>query len=205
MTAAQVVEQGFDGIAHMQLRGQPGSEQADGLIALFKSHATVMDPTMSWNELSGRPASLPLNDLLPGAAGLPRSLARMFASMSPGRGNSQQAGLQLLKQARDAGLLVVPGTDKGVPGLSLPRELELYVQGGMTPLEAIQAGSIDSARAMHLDADVGTLEAGKRADFIVLDADPLEDIRNLRRASRVAANGRLYSTADLFKAAGFMR
>lgn len=205
MTAAQVVEQGFDGIAHMQLRGQPGSEQADGLIALFKSHATVMDPTMSWNELSGRPASLPLNDLLPGAAGLPRPLARMFASMSPGRGNSQQAGLQLLKQARDAGLLVVPGTDKGVPGLSLPRELELYVQGGMTPLEAIQAGSIDSARAMHLDADVGTLEAGKRADFILLEADPLADIRNLRRASRVAAAGRLYSTADLFKAAGFMR
>jgi imidazolonepropionase-like amidohydrolase len=205
MTAQQLVEQGFDGIAHMQLRGQPGSEQADALIALFKRHATIMDPTMSWNELSGRPASLPLNDLLPGAAGLPRPLARMFASMSPGRGNSQQAGLQLLKQARDAGLLVVPGTDKGVPGLSLPRELELYVQGGMSPLEAIQAGSRDSARAMRLDADAGTLEAGKRADFIVLDADPLEDIRNLRRASRVAANGRLYSTADLFKAAGFIR
>ena len=62
------------------------------------------------------------------------------------------------------------GTDKGVPGFSLQRELELYVEGGMTPLEAIQAATIMPARAMKLDKDVGTIEVGKRADLVVLDA-----------------------------------
>lgn len=205
MTAQQVVEAGFDGIAHMQLRGQPGSEQAKQLIDFFKTHNTVMDPTMSWNELSGRPATRALNDMLPGAEGLPLPLARMFRSMSPGSGGNQTASLQLLKQARDAGLLVVPGTDKGVPGLSLQRELELYVQGGMTPLEAIQAGSIVSARSMKLDKDVGTIEEGKRADMVILDADPLADISNLRKASRVVAAGKMYDTAALWRAAGYQR
>lgn len=205
MTAQQVVEAGFDGIAHMQLRGQPGSDAANQLVDFFKAHHTVMDPTMSWNELSGRPATRALNDMLPGADELPLPLARMFRSMSPGNGGDQAPSLQLLKQARDAGLLVVPGTDKGVPGLSLQRELELYVQGGMTPLEAIQAGSIVSARAMKLDQKVGTVEAGKRADFVILDADPLADISNVRKASRVAAAGTLYDTAALWRAAGYRR
>lgn len=203
MTAQQVVEVGFDGIAHMQLRGTPGSDAANQLIEFFKAHHTVMDPTMSWNELSGRPATRPLNDMLPGADGLPLPLARMFRSMSPGNGGNQTPSLQLLKQARDAGLLVVPGTDKGVPGLSLQRELELYVQGGMTPLEAIQAGSIVSARSMKLDKEVGTVEVGKRADMVILDADPLADIRNIRSASRVVTAGKLYDTAALWKAAGY--
>jgi hypothetical protein len=205
MTAQQVVEIGFDSIAHMQLRGQPGSDPAKQLLDFFTLHHTVMDPTMSWNELSGRPATRALNDMLPGADGLPLPLARMFRSMSPGNGGNQTPSLQLLKQARDMGLLVVPGTDKGVPGLSLQRELELYVQGGMTPLEAIQAGSIDSARAMKLDKDVGTIEAGKRADFVILDADPLANISNIRKASRVVAAGKLYNTAALWQAAGFRR
>jgi imidazolonepropionase-like amidohydrolase len=205
MTAQQVVEAGYDGIAHMQLRGQPGSDQAKQLIDFFKAHNTVMDPTMSWNELSGRPTSVPLNQILPGADGLPLPLARMFRSMNPGNGGNQTAGLQLIKAARDAGLLVVPGTDKGVPGLSLQRELELYVQGGMTPLEAIQAGSIVSARAMKLDKEVGTIETGKRADMVILDKDPLADIRNIRSASRVVTAGKLYDTAALWKAAGFVR
>ncbi len=205
MTARQVVEAGFDGIAHMQLRGQPGSDQANQQIKFFKAHHTVMDPTMSWNELSGRPATRLLNDMLPGADGLPLPLARMFRSMSPGNGGNQTPSLQLLKQARDAGLLVVPGTDKGVPGLSLQRELELYVQGGMTPLEAIQAGSIVSARSMKLDKELGTVEAGKRADFVILDADPLADISHIRKASRVVAAGNIYDTAALWKAAGYRR
>lgn len=205
MTAQQVVELGFDGIAHMQLRGAPGSDQAKQLLDFFKLHNTVMDPTMSWNELSGRPATRALSEMLPGAEGLPLPLARMFKSMAPGNGGNQTPSLQLLKQARDMGLLVVPGTDKGVPGLSLQRELELYVQGGMTPLEAIQAGSIVSARSMKLDREVGTVEAGKRADFVVLDADPLANISNIRKASRVVAAGKMYDTADLWKAAGFKR
>jgi predicted amidohydrolase YtcJ len=162
-----------------------------------------MDPTMSWNELSGRPATMPLDTMLPGADRLPLPLARMFRSMNPGNGGNQTAGLQLLKAARDAGLLVVAGTDKGVPGLSLQREVELYVQGGMTPLEAIQCATILPARSMKLDRELGTVETGKRADLVVLDADPLADIRNIRSAHWVVTQGKLYESAVLWKAAGY--
>jgi imidazolonepropionase-like amidohydrolase len=203
LTWQTAVESGYDGIAHMQLRGQSGSEQSKSQIAFFKAHGTVMDPTQSWNELSGRSMAQPLDVLLPGAARLPLTLRRQFDSMTGGAGASQTNSLKLLKDAVDNGVPVVAGTDKGVPGLSLLRELELYVEGGMTPLEAIQAATIVPARVMKLDRDTGTVEAGKRADLVILSANPLEKISNIRTAKFVVANGRLYDCAALWKAAGY--
>lgn len=211
MTAQSVVEAGFDSIAHMQLRGASGSDASKQQIAFFRDHRTVMDPTESWNELSGRPAAVPLESLLPGVSRLPRPLARMFASMPGGNGDPQATharlieSVKLLKDAVDAGLLVVAGTDKGVPGFSLQRELELYVEGGMTPLEAIQTATIMPARAMGLEKELGTIEVGKRADLVVLDADPLAAISNIRTARQVVVNGRLYDCDALWRAAGFAR
>jgi imidazolonepropionase-like amidohydrolase len=209
MTAQQVVEQGFDSIAHMQLRGQPGSQEAAASIAFFKQHGTVMDPTQSWNEFLNRSSATPLSAIQRDANRLPPALARLFDGVQ--LSNTDPAALRarqldsyrLLKQAVDAGLQVVAGTDKGVPGMSLQRELELYVMGGMTPLQAIQSATIVPARVMKLDKDVGTLEVGKRADFVVLGANPLENISAIRDAKRVATNGRLYDTGPLWKLAGF--
>jgi imidazolonepropionase-like amidohydrolase len=209
MTARSAVEMGFDSLAHMQLRGAAGSDALADQIAFFKTHGTVMDPTLSWNELGGHPAAVSLESFLPGVSALPLPLKRMFDSM-PG-GNTEPAAwrarlvesARVLEQAVDAGLLVVAGTDKGVPGFSLHRELELYVAGGMTPLQAIQTATIFPARAMKLDKELGTIEVGKRADLAVLDADPLADIANVRRVRWVVTNGRMYETAALWKAAGF--
>jgi imidazolonepropionase-like amidohydrolase len=198
MTAQSVVEAGFDSIAHMQLRGDSGSDASKQQIEFFKLHNTVMDPTQSWNELSGHPASIALAQMLPGVERLPVPLARMFASMSLGAGDADayrarlRSSLALLKDAVDAGLLVVAGTDKGVPGFSLQREIELYVDGGMTPLRAIQTATIMPARAMKLDKELGTIEVGKRADLVVLDANPLEHISAIRSVRWVVSNGRLY-------------
>jgi imidazolonepropionase-like amidohydrolase len=206
MTAQAAVESGYDHIAHMQLRGQPNSDASKEQISFFKTHNTVMDPTQSWSELSSRPAEVDLNDLLPGIERLPRPLTRMFASMSLRSGDveavraRQLESLKLLKNAVDAGVLVVAGTDKGVPGFSLAREIELYVDGGMTPLQAIQAATVMPARAMNLNKDVGTLEVGKRADLVVLSANPLENIRNIRSVRQVVANGRLYDCNALWTA-----
>jgi imidazolonepropionase-like amidohydrolase len=98
---------------------------------------------------------------------------------------------------------VVAGTDKGVPGFSLQREIELYVDGGMTPLEAIQAATVVPARAMKLDRELGTIEPGKRADLVVLADDPLQHISNIRLAVWVTIAGQLYDTATLWRAAGY--
>jgi imidazolonepropionase-like amidohydrolase len=123
--------------------------------------------------------------------------------MTGGSGGSQANSLKLLKDAVDSGVPVVAGTDKGVPGLSVLREIELYVEGGMTPLEAIQAATIVPARAMKLEKDSGTVEVGKRADLVILSANPLEKISNIRTAQFVVVNGRLYDCATLWKAAGY--
>jgi imidazolonepropionase-like amidohydrolase len=102
-----------------------------------------------------------------------------------------------------AGVPIVAGTDVGVPGHTLLRELELYVKAGLTPLEAIQAATVTPARAMKVDNEVGPIEAGKRADLIVLDADPLENISNIRKIRYVVTQGRLFESAKLWKSVGF--
>jgi imidazolonepropionase-like amidohydrolase len=209
MTAQGAVDAGFDQLAHMRLNGQSGSGQSRAQLTFFKEHGTVMDPTQSWNELGGHPASTPVEDFLPGVTRLPAPLARMFASM-PGSSGDPAAiharllsSLHLLRDAVDAGVRVVAGTDKGVPGFSLQREIELYVEGGMTPLQAIQAATIVPARVMGLAAETGSVEVGKRADLVVLDGNPLERIEAIGRARFVVAAGRLYDCTALWRAAGY--
>src|SRR5258707_1575374 len=75
-----------------------------------------------------------------------------------------------------AGVPVVVGTDQSVPGHSVHREIELYAMAGFTPMEAIQAATIVSARAMGMEKELGTIEAGKRAGLILVNGNPLEDI-----------------------------
>jgi imidazolonepropionase-like amidohydrolase len=111
--------------------------------------------------------------------------------------------MAVLRALHDAGVTVVAGTDQAVPGHSLHRELELYVAAGFTPLEAIQAATIVPARVMRRDRELGTLEAGKRADLVVIDGDPLADIRRLRRIVAVVRDGRVYDTAKLWRSVGF--
>ena len=73
----------------------------------------------------------------------------------------------------------------------------MLAQGGMTPHEALRAATLDGARYLGLDGDVGSLEAGKLADVLVLDADPLADVRNSRTVRYVVLNGRLYDAATM--------
>ena len=71
------------------------------------------------------------------------------------------------------------------------------VQGGMTPHEALQCATIGGAKYLGYDREVGSLEVGKLADLIVMDRDPLADIRNSESISRVMMNGRLYDAARM--------
>jgi imidazolonepropionase-like amidohydrolase len=98
---------------------------------------------------------------------------------------------------------IVAGTDYGLPGFSLLRELELYVEAGLTPLEAIRSATAIPSEVMRLSAESGTIEPGKRADFVVLDADPLADIHNLRTGRWVVANGRMFDMMALRRVVHF--
>jgi len=90
-----------------------------------------------------------------------------------------------------------------VPGYSLHREIELYVQAGFTPMEAIQAATIVPARAMGLEKESGTLQPGMRADILVVNGNPLERISDTRNVRFVIADGRYFEPAPLWKSVGF--
>jgi imidazolonepropionase-like amidohydrolase len=98
-----------------------------------------------------------------------------------------------LKKISDAGLPIAMGTDTGPTGRFQGyfelMELELMVKAGLTPRQALAAATRDAARCMKLDDQLGTLEQGKWADFVVLDADPLANISNVRRISAVYVAG----------------
>jgi imidazolonepropionase-like amidohydrolase len=106
---------------------------------------------------------------------------------------------QNLKKLFDGGVHVGFGTDSGalpgrIPGFSEHRELELMVEAGLTPMQAITAATGQNAKLLHA-TDRGTIAVGKRADLLVLDADPLVDIRNTRKIVAVYHDGR--NVADL--------
>ena len=105
------------------------------------------------------------------------------------------------RELRDAGVKLLAGTDMPqtfmYPGFSLHDELGLLVQSGLTPLEALQAATINPAEALGMQGALGTVEQGKTADLVLLDANPLENIANTRRISAVIANGRFFDRAAL--------
>jgi imidazolonepropionase-like amidohydrolase len=94
-----------------------------------------------------------------------------------------------LKRLSDAGVPIAMGTDTGPTGRFQGyfelMELEQMVSAGLTPRQALSAATRDAARCMKLDRDLGTIEPGKWADFVVLDANPLADVANVRRIASV--------------------
>jgi imidazolonepropionase-like amidohydrolase len=100
-----------------------------------------------------------------------------------------------------AGVTLLAATDVGVPlqvpGLSLHRQLLRLNEAGLTPLEALRTATLNPARVLSLTDSLGTIEAGKLADLVLLDGNPLADIRNTQKIRAVIADGRLYRRADL--------
>ena len=110
--------------------------------------------------------------------------------------------LAVMRAFREAGVRFLPGTDTGgnphlFPGFSVHDELEIFVEAGMTPMEAIVSATAEPARFTGRADRFGTIEAGKIADLVLLDADPTADIRNTRRIEAVIYGGRLMDRARL--------
>jgi imidazolonepropionase-like amidohydrolase len=230
MNAQEALDAGFDAINHIaylalldatdeERRGWSRAERFRRIASMDlqsprmkKLYATLLakkayvDDTMAlYDLLMHTDAENSKNE--PGIAKLPRELAGMVGGVAPDGAAAAGAAfdkyIELLRELHKRGIPTVAGTDISVPGFSIHRELEIYVQAGFTPMEAIEAATSIPARLMHLDKEAGTIEAGRRADLIVVDGDPLADIHALRNVVTTIAQGKSYDPAALARLVGF--
>ena len=216
--ATAVVEAGADLLVH-SVQDRPVSAE---LLARMKENGVVYTPTFAVSEGYRRVLGLHAD---PGEfearVGDPVVLEsfRVLEAMAVDvhRGQLRRLEPQPVRAVRagnlarvqDAGVIVAAGSDAGnigtLHGPGLHRELELMVlAGGLTPMQAIIAATRGSATLMGREADLGTVAAGKHADFLVLDGDPLADIRNTRAIFRVVKAGVVYDPGDILAAVNLM-
>jgi imidazolonepropionase-like amidohydrolase len=108
---------------------------------------------------------------------------------------------QTVKDLLQAGARVTPGTDSPhLPtALSLQAELQCWVAGGISPFETLRAATLWSAEAVGVGADLGTVEAGKLADLVIVEGDPLKNIKDVLRVQTVIKNGHVHTLEELLR------
>jgi imidazolonepropionase-like amidohydrolase len=184
----------------------------DEFIQLARAAGTIYTPTLTvmngYRQLYERrfdPAGVPLECVDPSTrarAALTDSLPALNLPPAFGQRMEQmeRTSMENLRRVHAAGIPVAMGTDAGNPltlhGASVYNEMEAMAAAGLSPMDVLIASTRTGARAMGRD-DIGTLEVGRRADLVVLDADPLADVRNLRAVRLVARGGEVWTRAEL--------
>jgi imidazolonepropionase-like amidohydrolase len=220
MNAIEGIQDGMDQINHVYYLTQvmadaktgtvsADSRKAKKVIQLLLEHHTVVDPTLALFEILAHSTDTSISVFEPGILKVAPELREGLETMGAAPKNSEKMAarfrllLETVRVLHKAGVPIVAGTDQAVPGFSLDREIELYVKAGFTPMEAIQAATLVPAQAMGMEKESGTIEAGKRADVILVDGNPLENISDIRKVSTVFAVGRMYQPAALWTSVGF--
>lgn len=186
------------------------SKRVQDFIGLLAKHQIVVDPTLT------------TFDFLRQRAG---ELSQAYAAIAPNLPPDVQRGLRVAEmnipddatavrynksyakmiefvgRLYKAGVPIVAGTD-AIPGFTLQRELELYVQAGMTPSQALQVATWNGAKYARVLDDRGSIAPGKRADLILVDGDPTADIADIRKVALVLKNGTAYYPSELYEALG---
>ena len=112
------------------------------------------------------------------------------------RSNSQTS-LTVIKDMLPRGNLFLAGCDGGIPGFCLHDELQVLTEAGLTPLQALQTATINPARALGREKTEGAITPGMRANLVLLDANPLTDIRNLQRIAAIVVRGRALGAKEI--------
>jgi imidazolonepropionase-like amidohydrolase/Tol biopolymer transport system component len=175
----------------------------EDLVSLWSQTQVANNPTLvvTYGGLAGDPywsqATPVWNHPLLTRHTPPSELAqRVRATTAPADQFVDQYSARESHRLSERGVLIAIGGHGQQPGLAAHWELWSHVRGGASPIEALRHGTIDGARAYGF-RDIGSLEPGKLADLVILDADPTQDIRNTDHISRVMLNGRLYDAATL--------
>jgi imidazolonepropionase-like amidohydrolase len=189
-------------------------QRCDSLIKLLAQHQTWQVPTLAWQR-GGEfldqpdPKRKPLDKYVP-AYWRDVTWRRFTDEMMPDllrdplalRQEYFARNLQIVGAMHRAGVPFLAGTDSApgvyiMPGFSLHDELANFVEAGFTPMESLQTATSNPAKFLGMLATLGSVESGKIADLVLLNANPLEDIHNTRKISAVVARGRLFDRAAL--------
>jgi hypothetical protein len=172
----------------------------------WKRNGSWQSPTLTVNRVFSSPADTYIND--PRLKYMPwdarpywADAVKVYAPATPEEIAQQReflrARLRIVHEMYEAGVGILAGTDCGnpycFPGFGIHDELQLLVEAGLTPSQALQVATRDAARFLHLDRTMGTVTPGKVADLVILDADPLSDIRNTQKIDAVVTKGRFIS------------
>jgi imidazolonepropionase-like amidohydrolase len=214
---AEAFVPGFGMVAHAEEfalhTSEPSFEAIPQYVGLMKKNGTWLTATLSLDERlleqTSRPDTLRARPELRALHPMWRQIVLehnpYVAQASPERIAALQTivdfNRELVRSALQAGVPVVAGTDAPVPGIvpgfALHDELEALIRAGMTPYQALEAATKLPAEWLGVSADRGTVEVGKRADLLLLDADPLEAVGNTRKISAVILGGRYLPRAIL--------
>lgn len=200
----------FSAVAEGAAAIDPASARVREFLRLLKEHHTVVDPTLNVFEdlFVARKGVVTPGDAAV-ADRMPPQVRRQFLAggLPVPEGKDQRyrdsfrSMLRMVKALEDEGIPIVAGTD-GMAGFTLARELELYGVAGIPAPRVLQIATLDGARVMNLDKDLGSVTPGKLADMILVDGDPTSDIGDLRRVAMVVKDGVIYDPAAIDREIG---
>ncbi|MBL8271754.1 MAG: amidohydrolase family protein [Steroidobacter sp.] len=188
------------------------SEEVRSFVKLMKDKHTVLDPTVTifYSMFTNQPGTIgpayaPIANRLPpqirrslltGGLPIPAGSEQQYR-------DSAEAMLKMIKLLYDSGVPLVAGTDD-LPGFTLHRELEIYVQAGIPAPEVLRIATLTAAKVLKRDADLGSIAPGKLADMILVDGDPARRISDIRNTDLVVKDGKLYEVPALYGSIGVL-
>lgn len=191
----------------------PEAPKVREFVGFLKRHRTVIDATMALEEdLFGGD---PTDKIPPGLRGVAERLppqARRnlsWGALKPPHGKEEAykqafpSMLKLLKALHDAGVTILPGTD-AMAGYMLHAELESYARAGIPNAEVLRLATLTPAQVLGVDKDRGVVAPGKYADLVLIDGDPLKDMRDIRKVDAVFKGGKRYDPGEIEQALGIV-
>jgi len=186
------------------------SLEVQAFIKLLQDHHTALDPTLAiFEEMFETPPGQVPPGLQRVASRLPAQVRRglVGSGLTPPPGMEQRYRqsftkmVELIGRMYRAGIPIEDGTDS-MAGFTLERELELDVQAGIPPAKVLQDATLNAARIMKLDKELGSIATGKLADLTLIDGNPVANISDIRRTALVVKNGSVYKPQELYSALG---
>lgn len=186
------------------------SAPVQDFITLLKTHQTVIDPTLTaFDFMRQRPGQLSpayaaVADHMPPDVRRSMSVAEMNIpddATAARYEKSYEKCVEFVGRMYRAGIPLVAGTD-GLPGFTLHRELEMYVQAGLTPAQVLQVATWNGAKYSKVLAERGSISPGKVADLVLVDGDPTRDITAIRKVAMVLMGDKVYYPSEIYTELG---